>query len=159
MPLVATLHEKPLAAFGRYSPGAKGGGVWTDVKRAMRRKNGSTYEGVLDCALELPVGNVYGDRVGIQKLDKFLILVSGTGAGLDVTEVDDGLAGRRAGKRPPVELRQDEHPRTREAVVQALNCENITARHEIAFFGGYIIDVERRQIGDMLLLRGRVPLG
>ena len=147
MTFVAALDEAALAAFGRYSPGAKSGGVWTDVKRAVWGKDGSTGEGVLDLARELPVRNVYGNRVGIQQLDEFLILVSGTGVGLDGTEVDRGLADLRGAKRASVQLWNDEHAGTGDVVVEPLNRQNIAAGHEIAFFGGDIVDVESRQVG------------
>jgi glutamate-ammonia-ligase adenylyltransferase len=45
---------------------------------------------VLDRTFDLPVGDVDGGRVGIKQLNKFLILVSGTGAGLNGAEIDYG---------------------------------------------------------------------
>src|SRR6478609_6898857 len=99
MILIRALHVAALTAFRRDSAAAERSGIGTQVDGTVRGKYGSGLKGVLDPASHSPARDVHGDRVRIEQLDEFLILIARCRIEVDCPEVDYRLRGCGLGKR------------------------------------------------------------
>ena len=80
---------------------------------------------MLDSTGQPPVRNIHRNRVVIQQLNEFGVLISRRGTGLDRAEVDHRLNLVRRSKGAAIELRHDDHVAAADAVVKALDREDV----------------------------------
>ena len=84
---VGAEHEETLSAARAGGARTEGAGVRRDVGDAVRRHHGARREGEVDAALDLPSGDVHGERRGVADADVFLLLIAARRVGFDA---DDG---------------------------------------------------------------------
>ena len=85
------MDEEPLTAGGAGGAGAEGGGFACGVDGFIGEDDGALFEFVFDAAAEFPARDIDGERVRVEELDEFLLLIAADWEVVDGAESEGGV--------------------------------------------------------------------